>query len=768
MKTFMPQANRLGAEEKHKSDYENRIFWRMVVLVTVPLAIVGILSGANYYAEETARSDQMLESTRQNAETQIEGVLNNLRDYYLSAGSNKNFQWLQATAATPYSSYSDLVSAQELLRGGPYMSDYVSGYEYINLQKGWVLDNRGMFRLDDAKNKGEIIRFAAQQNSSSLALDWVNNTQVAAPQAFSNTVDLSGMLLVLRTTSSVRGVVSLLVARLDLGSVSKMVAGWGELGYQLVMLDRNGTLVMATDDALAQAMLAAPPAAGVSNLDGWRVAAGVEASNGMVYYLACKATQPVQIAGTALLISLIAILATVAVLLLCRATSAFLYRPVAELLGTVNDVFGQRQTGQDEFTYLATGVNRLAQDQRTLQNMVVLQRRQLKEQFVLHMLRSEVSLPAIEHTLQEFGIAPCRCYALLTLNIGADPAATGPEREALALTVVQQMPRELTRKLFICPTVADFNLVLIVGAESEDALAATVQTLYKGTMQVIRTGFGLPCVAGVSCVFHTLAHVRAAYHESLEALRYRSDSLPAGQGIIHYYAAGDDDHVKNGYDLLLENEITAAVTACNKKETNRLLGFFLARLDEKGIRGYERQFYLQRLVSAILSVAENAGLSVNKVLKERPIGLFDSIGKIFASDKMQTFLMDEVAVPVMELLTKFRQDTSSELVKNVIALIKQTGGDLTLNECADKLNYHPSYIWKVLKAERDTNFTDLINSQKLEMAKELLLTTDMTVAQVAETLHYANVQNFIRFFNKEVGMTPGRYKKEHQLPKKKK
>ena len=77
------------------------------------------------------------------------------------------------------------------------------------------------------------------------------------------------------------------------------------------------------------------------------------------------------------------------------------------------------------------------------------------------------------------------------------------------------------------------------------------------------------------------------------------------------------------------------------------------------------------------------------------------------------------------------------------------------------------YIWKVLKNERNTNFTDLVASQKLEMAKELLLTTDMSVAQVADTLHYSNVQNFIRFFSREVGMTPGKYKKEYQTGKKK-
>ena len=168
------------------------------------------------------------------------------------------------------------------------------------------------------------------------------------------------------------------------------------------------------------------------------------------------------------------------------------------------------------------------------------------------------------------------------------------------------------------------------------------------------------------------------------------------------------------------------------------------------MRGYERQFYVQRLVSALLTVAETAGLSVNKLLADRPNNLFDAVGRIYRTEEMKTFLIEQVADPVMEMLSDFRQNSSSELVKNVIALIQKTGGDLTLNECAEQLNYSPSYIWKVLKAERDTNFTDLVSQQKIEMAKELLLTSDKTVAQVAEELHYANVQNFIRFFSREV------------------
>ena len=59
-----------------------------------------------------------------------------------------------------------------------------------------------------------------------------------------------------------------------------------------------------------------------------------------------------------------------------------------------------------------------------------------------------------------------------------------------------------------------------------------------------------------------------------------------------------------------------------------------------------------------------------------------------------------------------------------------------------------------------------IGDPMTEMAKELLLTSDMTVVQIAETLNYSNVQNFIRFFSKKVGMTPGKYRKDYQNEKK--
>ena len=91
-------------------------------------------------------------------------------------------------------------------------------------------------------------------------------------------------------------------------------------------------------------------------------------------------------------------------------------------------------------------------------------------------------------------------------------------------------------------------------------------------------------------------------------------------------------------------------------------------------------------------------------------------------------------------------------------LVHRKRGNISLEECSQVLNYHPSYIWKILK-KKNTTFTALVNQEKLSWAREQLEGTESTIAQIAQELCYSNPQNFIRFFSHYTGVTPGEYRK---------
>lgn len=138
-------------EGKQRSRYETLIFTRLVLLVAVPLLIVGLLCGILYYRSEPARGRAKLGEVAGNASMRMTSVFDGLRSYYLAALRNSSFTWMESCSEIPYSRYSDLRDAQELLRGGTYMDSYVVGYEYINLRYGWVLSNYGTFPLEQMK-----------------------------------------------------------------------------------------------------------------------------------------------------------------------------------------------------------------------------------------------------------------------------------------------------------------------------------------------------------------------------------------------------------------------------------------------------------------------------------------------------------------------------------------------------------------------------------------------------------------------------------------
>lgn len=51
-----------------------------------------------------------------------------------------------------------------------------------------------------------------------------------------------------------------------------------------------------------------------------------------------------------------------------------------------------------------------------------------------------------------------------------------------------------------------------------------------------------------------------------------------------------------------------------------------------------------------------------------------------------------------------------------------------------------------------------MHSQRIEIAKQLLVSTDSNLNQIAEQIGYANDIALIRLFKKYTGVTPGKYR----------
>ncbi len=78
---------------------------------------------------------------------------------------------------------------------------------------------------------------------------------------------------------------------------------------------------------------------------------------------------------------------------------------------------------------------------------------------------------------------------------------------------------------------------------------------------------------------------------------------------------------------------------------------------------------------------------------------------------------------------------------------------------ADMLNTSPRYLSDLLKQETGKTAIELIHIFLVSEAKNMLLSTDKTVAETAYLLGFENPPYFSRLFKKETGFSPNEYKK---------
>ena len=77
---------------------------------------------------------------------------------------------------------------------------------------------------------------------------------------------------------------------------------------------------------------------------------------------------------------------------------------------------------------------------------------------------------------------------------------------------------------------------------------------------------------------------------------------------------------------------------------------------------------------------------------------------------------------------------------------------------AQQINLSPNYLSDLLKKETGRNTKEHIHYHLIEKAKNLLLTSNHSVSQIAYDLGFEYPQSFGHLFKKKVGMSPNQFR----------
>lgn len=122
-------------------------------------------------------------------------------------------------------------------------------------------------------------------------------------------------------------------------------------------------------------------------------------------------------------------------------------------------------------------------------------------------------------------------------------------------------------------------------------------------------------------------------------------------------------------------------------------------------------------------------------------------------------LMLEMVKIYCQLVNKYSVKDYSPTVQKVIVMIEaDLAADLSLSELATTLNINASYLSTVFKKETGKTITAYVNQRRIELAQELLKTTNLQIQTIAQYCGILDVHYFTRLFKKVTGVSPKQFR----------
>ena len=154
-----------------------------------------------------------------------------------------------------------------------------------------------------------------------------------------------------------------------------------------------------------------------------------------------------------------------------------------------------------------------------------------------------------------------------------------------------------------------------------------------------------------------------------------------------------------------------------------------------------------------------AALGVGQKEAFAPLTCLDLVGRNVTAEDLKGYLC-AILLRMAELRDQASNSQCRQLLKQAVAYIDShfTEESLSLNQVAREVNISANYLSAVFSQEIGATFTEYVTGKRMELARELLRTTDKRSGEAAAAVGYKDPHYFSFLFKKTQGCTPRDYR----------
>lgn len=420
---------------------------------------------------------------------------------------------------------------------------------------------------------------------------------------------------------------------------------------------------------------------------------------------------------------------------------------------------------QNELSMLAASVDQIVGQNELLTKNLSMQMLQLETLFVLSLFRKRIPEKEVIHRLEQFGyhFEKSKVFYTGLIQIDKFDEQQVGDKDLFLLAVNNVVEEIVPQDECLIPIVLndEMQATIFILEKNDQEAERRIMKYYEEIQAAVKKSLEIIISVGVSPSYESLIDSKRAVDLAKESLHYRVNVGP--ESIIFYndIASMLNDASISKFPVELQNELMNTIRSGEEEDVIRLVDMLVEEIFRLNKNPISLGVTLLRVINELVQLGQLLGAE-SKIF-ENIKKLYQAAMNAYDPEKIKQMLIVDLIKPVI-ISTQDKTERGFRCLSEKIVYIVQTEFDqeISLDIIADRMHYNPNYLSNVFKKEYGENFVDYLMNYRLQMAQNWLKDTDLPIKEIAERLQYRNSQNFIRFFKKKSGMTPGDYRKEYR------
>jgi AraC-like DNA-binding protein len=449
-----------------------------------------------------------------------------------------------------------------------------------------------------------------------------------------------------------------------------------------------------------------------------------------------------------------------------------MYKPIRKIVDLFKEEKTKDPSQYNEIEYIEEKWKQHRFAAESLQNQLNVSIPKVREAFInqfvsgqaTHLTESEIKEKLLalqlDITDQHFAVLICRPY---TLSRDSGPL-TAKDDQLLtyaSINVLQQLSEPVTSYMHTINFMdSSFAMILIFpSSSSSDERKEQLMQLSTEMIHTLRDVLNMKATIIMNGPTRSWSNVPFLLEQAKKALNYRS--FISDSQLLDAELVLEQVNMQSDFPLELEQEFTHTLNLGLEEESVEILTRLVMALQNGGAPEWVVHQVLMRLKNNLYRAMLQSG--------HNPYALYDGVKlqkelmELHDSNACIHWFRTNIIRPYIEILNKSYQHSIKHVVDQIITTINENYMcDLSLETFASEANVSISQLSKAFRQMTGTNYIDYLTSFKINHSKQLLITTDMKIHEIAKCVGY-QPPYFNRMFKRLEDLTPGQYREQFKV-----